>query len=83
MTEDALSAAWDALNEEYSSAKAFQAAARAAMLAAVEAAEDSGCFYPGCDHPCTSCPVDALKARIQALGQGESTHESRRTATAG
>ena len=71
MTEDALSAAWDKLDAvrgkhslgDKGSRSEVMAAARAAMLAAVEALVGQH----------SSVGIEAVKARIQALGQGEST----------
>ena len=48
---------------------AHEDAIRAGFLAVLEEAENSGCIYPGCDHPCTDCPIDALRAKIKALGK--------------
>lgn len=43
-------------------------AARALALTTLDAAENSGCLYPGCAHPCTDCPLAILRAHIETLG---------------
>ena len=44
-----------------------KAAVRILVLAALDAFWEADCYYPGCDHPCTTCPREALYKKVESL----------------